>query len=162
MSYWTNLKPMGVSVIISREREKEQKREREREAVRQGLNQRNNTHTKRGPSKVTVSQMTLHQESHFESHPWIKCIFEQFPDVYGWARCILACTPLFPTMPAPPFSSSYLCNLRQKQHDLSHQYPLQHHRDYFDFSIDISYHPPACIFHAYPGMASMHIHIHQW
>lgn len=59
MSYRANLKPMGVSVIISQERE----------AVTQGLNQRNNSQRERGPAKVTVSQMTLHQESHSESHP---------------------------------------------------------------------------------------------
>lgn len=44
-----------------------------------------------------------------------------------------------PTTPAPYSSSSHLCDLHQEQHDLSHQYPLQHHPDCFDSSIDISY-----------------------
>lgn len=63
-----------------------------------------------------------------------------------------------PCMPAPPSSSSFsssphLCDLRQEQHDLSHQYSLQYHPDCFDSSIDISYHT-AYIFHACPGMVS--------
>lgn len=84
--------------------------------------------------------MTLHQESHSESHPWIKCVFEPFPEAYGWANFTLQCAPLLPCL-TQPSSSFRPCNLCQEPHDLSHQHSPQHHPDCFDFSIDISDHP---------------------
>lgn len=129
MSYWANLESMSVSVIISREGQK---------AV--GLNQGNNSQTERGPGKVIVSQMTLHQETHSESHPWIKYVLEPVPQAHGWANLTLQCTPLFPCLPSPSYSSRPR-DLCQESLDLSHQHPLQHHSEHFDFSIDISKHP---------------------
>lgn len=63
---------MSVSVISSQEKD----------TVTQGLNQRNNTQ-RMGPTEVTMSQMTLHPESHSKLHLWIKCVFEPFPQAHG-------------------------------------------------------------------------------
>lgn len=84
--------------------------------------------------------MTLHQETHSESHPWIKCVLEPVPQGHGWANLTLRCTPLFPCLPSPS-SSSWPRGLCQETLDLSHQHPLQHHPGHYDFSIGISEHP---------------------
>lgn len=102
--------------------------------------------------------MTLHQESHSESHPWMKCVSKQFPEVYGWAHCALTCTPLFPPcLPHPPFPPTTVTSVRNNM--------IYHTNISFSTNVialisllTFPTIPPACIFHAHPETASMHPH----
>lgn len=88
----------------------------------------------------------------------MKCVFEQFPEVYGWAHCTFACTPLLPPrLPHPPFPPTSVTSVRNNM--------IYHTNISFSATVialisllTFPTIPPACIFHAYPEMASLHPH----
>ena len=88
--------------------------------------------------------MTLHQESHSESHPWIKCVFEPFPRAWGWVSCTLPTMP-YPTLlllsPWPPSAATWFIT------PASPSAPSR----LFDFSIDIYDHPTCMHFSCSAG-----------
>lgn len=134
---------MGVSVIISQETE----------AVTQGLNQRNNSQREQGPCKghcVTndfASRVTL----------WITPLNKVYLRAIPWGLRLstLHFAMRTPRLPHPPLPTTPVTSVRNKM--------IYHTNIPFSTTLialisllTFPTIPPACIFHAWPRIASMH------
>lgn len=107
--------------------------------------------------------MTLHQESHSESQPWTKSVSKPLPEAHAWANFTLQHThthiythnplswthPTFLLVLPPPVTSV-------RNHMIYHtDIPFSTNLIALISLLTFPTIPPACIFHAWPGTASV-------